>query len=353
MNITSMKFIDSAINVYVEEDYLYLLDDVFGLFSTHFEFCSEPSNDSIVDFRVYPVEYFPKRGLKLSGRESEDIIMRTSSSEKFRLNAKHYNIDGLDIYDCKNSQTIMVFDKKNKNIDIYATKDSDIQLIELIRDLIIKDQENKGMLILHASAAVKDEKAVVVVGSKGAGKSTTLMELLLSKGYKMVSGDKVFLKVENDTVMMKGWPDYPHLGLGTIRRHAKLYDMVKKYYDDNIDNEPANKKILINPSLFERESGIEFAKGSYLFEKVLFPQLSENEESYLVRLENPQTDEITANLEFKGDYAQTRWNKYITLNYENREENIMKLREAIKKSAYYILGGNLKITDSMLKELML
>ncbi len=352
MNTTSIKFMDSIINIFVEEDYLYLMDDVFGLFSTHFEFCSKSSNDAIVDFRIYPVESFKKSNLKLSGRESEDIVMRTSSSEKFRLNAKHYNIDGLDIYDCKNSQTIMVFDKENKNIDIYATKDSEIQLIELIRDLIIKDQENKGTMILHASAAVKDEKAIVVVGSKGTGKSTTLMELLLNKGYKMVSGDKVFLTIDNDTVMMKGWPDYPHLGLGTIRRHTKLYDLVKRYYEDNIDNEPANKKILINPRLFERESGIEFTKGSYLFEKVLFPQLSENEEGQIMRLEKPQTDEIIANLEFKGDYIQTRWNKYITLNYEDREENIMRLREAIKKSAYYILEGNLKLTDSMLKELM-
>jgi hypothetical protein len=52
----------------------------------------------------------------------------------------------------------------------------------------------RGLLVLHANAAVADGAAVVVGGVTGAGKSTTLAALL-DRGFKMLSDDVTVLRL--------------------------------------------------------------------------------------------------------------------------------------------------------------
>jgi hypothetical protein len=55
----------------------------------------------------------------------------------------------------------------------------------------------RGLLVLHANAAVADRHAVLIGGLTGAGKSTTLAALL-DRGFRMLSDDVTVLRLRGD-----------------------------------------------------------------------------------------------------------------------------------------------------------
>jgi len=73
-------------------------------------------------------------------------------------------------------------------------------------------QIRKGAWVVHAAAVAYREHAVAIAGAKGAGKSTTLLDLVDQPGYDYLSGDKLFLTVTGGRLYGTGWPDFPHLG---------------------------------------------------------------------------------------------------------------------------------------------
>ncbi|SCK38902.1 hypothetical protein [Streptomyces sp. WMMB 322] len=81
-------------------------------------------------------------------------------------------------------------------------------------------------MVLHATAAYRDGSAVLVTGGKGAGKSTVLLELVERFGYRVMSGDKTVVhELPDGSVLAAGWPDYPHLGYGTVAKYPGLREI--------------------------------------------------------------------------------------------------------------------------------
>lgn len=73
-----------------------------------------------------------------------------------------------------------------------------------------------GLLTLHAAAACRDGAAVLLLGSAGAGKTTTLLRLCRDHGAAMVG---------NDLVVVGGLGDVPYALTGTrylLLRHASV-----------------------------------------------------------------------------------------------------------------------------------
>jgi hypothetical protein len=68
----------------------------------------------------------------------------------------------------------------------------------------------RGLLVLHANAAVVDGTAVLVGGATGAGKSTTLAALL-DRGFSMLSDDVTVLRSHDDRIDVVPGPARMHL----------------------------------------------------------------------------------------------------------------------------------------------
>ncbi|WP_431045383.1 hypothetical protein ACQUSR_28025 [Streptomyces sp. P1-3] len=95
---------------------------------------------------------------------------------------------------------------------------------ELVRAQLLAD----GWSILHASAAARDGRAVLTLGRKGAGKTTTAMLLARTGEWGLLANDRVFVRPEaGGRVQVLPWPAAAAIGLGLL--HATgLYEQVRE-----------------------------------------------------------------------------------------------------------------------------
>ncbi|WP_149824157.1 hypothetical protein [Streptomyces tailanensis] len=83
---------------------------------------------------------------------------------------------------------------------------------ELVRGQLLAD----GWTVLHASAVTQNGDAVLTLGDKGAGKTTTAL-LLARAGWELLANDRVFVRPEPDgRVRVLPWPSAAAVGLGLL-----------------------------------------------------------------------------------------------------------------------------------------
>lgn len=91
-------------------------------------------------------------------------------------------------------------------------------LLRVLRALSIGSMMRRGALLLHASALAGEERAIIFIGNKGAGK-TTLMLHGLRAGFKFVSNDRVLLSKEGNVT---GVPMASGLNRDTLEEFEEL-----------------------------------------------------------------------------------------------------------------------------------
>lgn len=92
---------------------------------------------------------------------------------------------------------------------------------EMIRAALLRD----GWTLLHASAVVRDCRALLAFGDKGAGKTTTAL-LMASRGAQLLANDRVFIKRVGTDLRVLPWPSAAAIGLGLLEALG-LYDVVR------------------------------------------------------------------------------------------------------------------------------
>lgn len=95
----------------------------------------------------------------------------------------------------------------------------------------------RGILPLHGSAVVIDEKVYAIVGESGAGKST-LAAAFAHAGYPLMTDDVIAVSLSNDSGAATVFPSYPQqklweesikqLGL-LSQNYSSIYERVNKY----------------------------------------------------------------------------------------------------------------------------
>ena len=73
-------------------------------------------------------------------------------------------------------------------------------VVRIIRELYLREKEDRGYFFLHGTALEIDDKGIMLLGTSGSGKTTLAVKLLeLNKRKKFLSNDRVF--VDNNLKM--------------------------------------------------------------------------------------------------------------------------------------------------------
>lgn len=207
--------------------------------------------------RLRPARAFPDAWRKAC---TQPLHIRQSSAPLFNLRVlSGYNESGALLAWDGLAQVGYHIDQERGDVDFFGETDSGfVHLIELVRYYGLLIEQSRGTLVLHAAAVheVDTQEVLAIVGAKGAGKTTTLLSHIASGAYSYFSGDKLLLNLEDGKASVRGWPDYPHLGIGTLRAHPLLARRLGVRLIDNQGRAlPPDQKVLVPPEDFLQAIG--------------------------------------------------------------------------------------------------
>lgn len=308
----TLQFLHSKLGILVEEP--LSIDRILAFFGMHFVIRDGLDEDVTATLHV------TRDGSRFAGVDfgaGESIYIRKSASEFFTIPGRRVTADGTEYILCPKTATRIALDPASRSITVAtestASEQDEIVLIELIRDVVLKNEENHGVVVLHATCAYKDGEACLIVGPKGAGKSTMLLELVSRFGYRFMSGDKTFLWVQDGRLLASGWPDYPHLGLGTLSKYPQFVERFKLAERIESAGESlwsTEHKIALDPAFFQSvlpftEPGLVSPVG-----RILYPNLFPADECHVTRLSD-HTPLMTPHIERIFAPGQSTWNRFI------------------------------------------
>lgn len=125
----------------------------------------------------------------------------------------------------ENADWIIKIDDKKMCIYVSETNDMyNIYLLRILRSIAYGINEDKGMILLHAAAVQYDEKGIVIIGEKGSGKTTMLINFIMSNA-NFISNDRVFI---NDKMEIISFPQALRIGVGSFENAKNM----KRYYQN-------------------------------------------------------------------------------------------------------------------------
>jgi hypothetical protein len=251
--------------------------------------------------------------------EWEDVHVRTSASDFFTVPARRARVAGREYLVCTRTGTRFTFDTAGRTVDVLAGTGSTMDVVELVRELVLKHQENTGAVVLHATAAYRDGTAVLVTGAKGAGKSTVLLELVEHFGYQVMSGDKTLVHEQPDgRVLAAGWPDYPHLGFETIVKYPglrRIAGIAEDYRPTEDQAFSSVGKVAVDPIGFRRRFPSAPLGVHVPVSAIVHPSIGPGDRTVVTPVEGSADDRtalLEANVESAFDGADSGWNGYLT-----------------------------------------
>ena len=265
----------------------------------------------------------------------EPIHVHKSASDFFTIPARRAHEGGREYVHCTRTGTRLCFDRANRRIDVAASPKGAMDLVELLRDLVLKDQENRGAAVLHATCAEKDGRAVMVTGAKGAGKSTLLLELVEHFGHRIMSGDKTVLRLDEEgRILAAGWPDHPHLGYGTIVKYPGLSEIagLEEGHVPPVDHafSPLGK-FAVDPLRFRERFPGAPPKTRTPVGAILHPEIGPGEDTEVITFPGDHAEHLailTANVESAFEGAHAGWHGFL----DDRREAVAPVRDRIVRS---------------------
>lgn len=302
-------------------------------------------------FRIEVHGYDPDTDVPPQTWQTEQSVIRRSSAAEFNFDAHIVDQGNRRWYINRATLLDAPVDAVADNLfRVRLTAKSTIQIIDFVRDLVIRHQENRGTVVLHASGFRNDEKAVIVAGSKGAGKTTTLLSALRHSGWSYFTGDKVFCRQTGDGITVYPWRDYPYVGVGTIRADRRLEELVRQNVDPLLDEHPPTHKLLIDPDVFESWLGTEFSADPMPLSAILLPEVRPGEPMRSWRLtgEAERWAHLNKIVDRQVDTSFFTWQSYLVPDYSAFYRSLARLRQVLPTVEMIRLRGTLDVDPDAL-----
>lgn len=266
------------------------------------------------------------RRARAAGRQ---VAIRRSSAAAFNFDAWRLDLGDRWLY--ANEQTTLetprVCGCSDDSFRLGIGPGATVQVVDFVRDLVVRHEESRGTVILHASAATVRERLVAIAGPKGAGKTTTLLTLLGAGAGRYFTGDKLFCRLYRDRVVCLPWRDWPYIGVGTLRHAALLGRQVPA----NLDARSHDEKLLFDPDAFERSIGIEFVVEARALDGFVLPAVQPHAPLALSLIEDKEERwaEVNAIVDRSADSTFFTWQSYLVPDYSGMYRNLSGMRATL------------------------
>jgi energy-coupling factor transporter ATP-binding protein EcfA2 len=96
--------------------------------------------------------------------------------------------------------------------------------VRILRELALREMQKAGGLFMHAAAVVsRTGRAALILGDKGAGKSTLMWALVGLGPLLYIANDRCIVRNRGDTLKIYGWPLSIRLGRGLVESPAAMF----------------------------------------------------------------------------------------------------------------------------------
>lgn len=122
------------------------------------------------------------------------------------------------------SGVTMAIDRRTRAVRVHARTAEALRvpLVRLIEDLTIHHLERAGGVFIHAAAVATPAGAVVIAGTKGAGKSSILCHSLRHFDVAALANDNCILSLEAGRPYVRGWSGFFNVSVGTLAVYDEL-----------------------------------------------------------------------------------------------------------------------------------
>ncbi|MGW4894275.1 hypothetical protein ACWEQL_18680 [Kitasatospora sp. NPDC004240] len=291
--------------------------------------------------------YRPDADVEPAVWELPQSVIRRSNAAEFNFDAHVVDRGGRRLY--VNRATYLdapVDARKDGTFLLRITEASTVQVLDFVRDLVIRHEEDLGTVVLHASGLQRGDEAVVVAGPKGAGKTTTLLSALRRPGWSYFTGDKLFCTLDGQGgITVHPWRDYPYVGVGTIRADARLETLVREQVDPELDSYGPGHKILMDPDVFESWLGAEFSAEPRRLAAILLPEVRPGEPLAVRHLtdDNERWAHLNKIIDRQVDTTFFTWQSHLVPDYTRFYGSLAELRTVLDSVAMVRLTGTLDV----------
>ncbi|WP_328915055.1 MULTISPECIES: hypothetical protein [unclassified Streptomyces] len=305
-----------------------------------------PDPRQAVTFTVAVHAYDPDSDVDPGVWTVEQSEIRRSTAKEFTFDAHVVDRDGRRHYINRATYLDAPLDALTDPVfGLRITPDSTVQVLDFLRDLVIRHEESRGTVVLHASGVCDKDSAVAIAGPKGAGKTTTLLSALRDPGWRYFTGDKLFCERVDGEVLVHPWRDYPYVGVGTILADPRLTDLVRRSVAPDVERRPVGEKLLMDPDVFESWLGAEFSAEPKRLAALLLPQVRPGEPLRVRALteDNERWAQLNKIIDRQADTTFFTWQSYLVPDYTSFYASLAQLRHDLADTPMVRLRGTLDI----------
>jgi hypothetical protein len=276
----------------------------------------------------------------------EPSVIRRSNAKEFNFDAHVVDRGGRRLYANRATLLDTPRDVLRDNVfELWITTASAVQVLDFVRDLVIRHEESIGTVVLHASGLRDADRTIAIAGPKGAGKTTTLLSALRSPNWTYFTGDKLFCEFVGDEVHAHPWRDYPYVGVGTILADRRLTELVVDSVDADVASRPMTDKILIDPDVFESWLGVEFSADARRLAAVFLPEVRPGEplRTWRVTEDNERWSLLNKIIDRQADTTFFGWQSYLVPDYAAFFASLSRLRGQLDGIPMIRLRGTLDV----------
>jgi hypothetical protein len=340
--IEYLTFLDTVVGFDVADDAL----PAFAGVRRFFRHVLQERPTSPPTFQVAVRRYQPRDDVPAHVWDIEQSVIRRSSAAEFTFHAHVADAGRRRLYVNQNTYLDAPRDARaDPFFELRVTPAATIQVIDFVRDLVIRHQESLGTVVLHASGATDGTLALVVAGPKGAGKTTTLLSVLRHPRWSYFTGDKAFCRLVDGGVEVYPWRDYPYVGVGTILADRRLHDLVRGEIDPEVDRRAPTEKLLLDPDVFESWLGSSFSPAPKRLGAVLLPQVQPGEPLRTWALTDPNERWAHLNklIDRQADTTFFTWQSYLVPDYTKFFASLARLHRHLDGVPLIGLRGTLDV----------